>query len=217
MAQYELAADLVHGALGADEINRIDAVGGGFGADAIAHEVGDFVVRARGRAGSLTAEDGAGVPFGRRKQAIADLAFGGEAQAVAVAAEGLRDGLNQADAAAAVGVLEVAGRLAGMRAADRHERAEFGFEDAADGFAVEHVGGLPMLLGVERHVFDESQFEAAVASETCQRHDFLFGEAVDRDRIEPDLFKAGVAGRRRCRLARDRVLRGARFSGTPLR
>ncbi len=87
----------------------------------------------------LAAEDGAGVPFGGGEEAVADLAFGGEAQAVAGAAERLRDGLDEADAAAAVGVFEIAGGLAGMRAADGHERAEFGFEDAANCFAVEHV------------------------------------------------------------------------------
>ncbi|MCI0332767.1 MAG: hypothetical protein L0228_06050 [Planctomycetes bacterium] len=41
-----LSADLVHGAFGADEIGRVDAVGGGFGEDTVADEVGEVVVAA---------------------------------------------------------------------------------------------------------------------------------------------------------------------------
>ncbi len=123
------------------------------------------------------------------------MAFGGEAQAVASSAEWLRDGLNQTDSAAAVGVFEIAGRLAGMAAADGRERAEFGFEDAADGVAIEDVARLPMLLGIERHVFDESQFEAALAREAGERNDFVFGEPLDGDGVEAYVGETGVLGR----------------------
>ena len=100
--------------------------------------------------------------------------------------------MDQADAAAAIGEFEIDGRLARMRRVDGQQRAEFGFEDAADRVAVEHVGRLPMVLGVERHVFDESQLEAALAGEAGERDDFVFGEAADGDGVEANAFEADV-------------------------
>jgi hypothetical protein len=60
-----LAADLVHRALGAHKINRVDAVCWRFGLNAIAHEVGDVVVEDAGAyaSGSRGTEDGAGLPL----------------------------------------------------------------------------------------------------------------------------------------------------------
>ena len=54
-----LAADLVHGAFGADEVDRVNAVGRGFGANAIANEFDQIVI------GAVGAEDCAGIPFVR--------------------------------------------------------------------------------------------------------------------------------------------------------
>ena len=51
---------------------------------------------------AAAAHDARGVPFDGREQAVADLALGRQPQAVAVAAERLRDRVDEADAAAAV-------------------------------------------------------------------------------------------------------------------
>ena len=71
--------------------------------------------------------------------------------------------MDEPDAAAAIGVDEIDGRLARMRPVDWREGTELVFEDLANRVAVEHVGRLPMLFRVERHVLDESQLEIAVA------------------------------------------------------
>jgi hypothetical protein len=42
-----LTSDLIHGALGADEVDCVDAVGGRFGQDAFADQLGDFIVASR--------------------------------------------------------------------------------------------------------------------------------------------------------------------------
>ena len=47
-----------------------------------------------------------------------------------------------------------------------------------------------MLLGVERHELDEPQFQVALAGELAERHDFVFGDAADRDGVEPNLLEA---------------------------
>ena len=65
---------------------------------------------------------------------------------------------------------------------------------AANCFAIEHVGRLPMSFGIERHVFDEPQLEAALAGEAAERNDFVFGESVNRDGVEPDAFEADFLG-----------------------
>ena len=83
-------------------------------------------------------------------------------------------------------------------AGDGHQRAEFCFEDSADRVAIEHVGRLPMMIGIERHVFDESQLQAAVTGEAGERNDLVFGEAVDGDGVEPNVARSRPAVRRRC-------------------
>ena len=142
----------------------------------------------------MTAEECAGVPFGGGEEAVAHLTFGSEPEAIAGAAEGLRDGLDQANAAAAVGKFKVGRGLAGMRAIDRDEWAEFGFENLANRIAIEDIGLLPVLFGGERHVFDEAEFEVTLASKTGKRNDLVFGEALNGDGVEADLLEADLLG-----------------------
>ena len=86
---------------------------GGFVEDTVADEVGEVVVILLGRGRPCSpAEDGAGVPFGSGDEAAADLAFGGEAVAVAGFANGLRDALNEDDSPTAVGIFEIGGARA---------------------------------------------------------------------------------------------------------
>ena len=77
---------------------------------------------------AAAAEQCASVPFDGRKQAISHLAFGRQPQAIAIAAERLRDGIDEADAAAAIGIREIRGRLAGIGDGHGIERADFAFE-----------------------------------------------------------------------------------------
>ena len=52
-----LAADLIHGALGTDELLRINAVAGLFGGDAVADELNQF------RVAAAAAHQGSGIPL----------------------------------------------------------------------------------------------------------------------------------------------------------
>ena len=53
---------------------------------------------------------------------------------------------------------------------------------------------VPMMLGIQRHVFDESQFQAVLPGELCQRHDFVFRDAADGDGIQANFSEAGLLG-----------------------
>ena len=203
------AADLVHGPLGPDEIVAADAVGRGLGPDAVADQVGDFVVAA------AAAEECAGVPLGGREQAVADLALGREPQAVAVAAERLRHGLDEADAAAAVGVLEIGRRLAGVRRRDRHERAELGFEDAADRRrrrarrpTCQCCSASSGMYSMNRSSRPRSRAKRASGTISSSV------SAVDGDRVEADLLEAGLLCGGDAGQHAVEARRGGRSSGT---
>src|SRR5689334_7132054 len=94
-------ANLVHGAFGLLELVAVDAVSGFFGADTFAHELGDLVVR------GTASRECSKVPFGRRKEAISQFTFRGNAQSVAVLAERQGHGVDKANASAAVGKLKI--------------------------------------------------------------------------------------------------------------
>ena len=128
-----------------------------------------------------------GIPFDGRKQTVSHLPFGRQSQAIAIAAKGLRDRIDEADAAAAIGVREIGRRLAGIVDWQRLERPDFVVNDLPNLRAAKHLVVIPMMFGIERHVLDESQFQAVLAGELRQRHDFLFGDAANRNRIQADL------------------------------
>src|SRR5438105_4522336 len=69
--------------------------------------------------GAAAAQQRAQVVAAGGEQAQEQLAFGGQARAVAVVAERLRDARDDADLAAAVGVAPALGRLAGAAGIDR--------------------------------------------------------------------------------------------------
>src|SRR5262245_2094042 len=115
-------ANLVHRPIGSHEVVGANAMRGGLCTDAVAYELGNFIVRA------AAAQKGAGIPFTRREQTITDLAFCGEPQPVAIAAEWLRHWMNNADFPAAVAKPEIDRRLAGMRRLHRNERSELNFQ-----------------------------------------------------------------------------------------
>src|SRR4029450_9996568 len=100
-----------------------------FGLDAVADELRQLFVSA------AAAQDCAGIPFDGREEAIPHLAFGGDAKAVAVLAERLRDRVDKANRPAAIGEAEVGRRLAGVRSLGRLESSDRFFDKAADFFA----------------------------------------------------------------------------------
>src|SRR5207244_2412796 len=120
-----LASNFIHRAGRPDKVSRVDAVAWLFGADAVAEQLGEVLV------GAAAAEEGAGVPFDDGEQAVANFAFGGEAEAVAIFAERLRDRIDEADGAAAVGKAKVGRRLAGIGALGGLEWADRLFDLAA--------------------------------------------------------------------------------------
>jgi hypothetical protein len=88
-------------------------------------------------AGHRAAQQGAQVVAAAGEQAQEELAFGGQAGAVAVAAEGLRDAADDADLAAAVGIAPALGGLARrLRACSGSQR-----EDRADSAAPPRAEG----------------------------------------------------------------------------
>ena len=95
---------------------------------------------------------------------------GGYPQSIAIGAKGLGYRIDEADAARAVGVAKVNRRLMGVVALMGNERTEFSFQHLADFAAAQHTIAHPLPFGVQRHEFDEAQFQAMVASESCQRH-----------------------------------------------
>ena len=82
----------------------------------------------------------AGVPLDGGKQAVANLAFGREPQPIAIAAERLRHRIDKPDRAAAVGKLEIDGRLAGIGPRDGQRAGQTRLRAMRRIFiAVEHV------------------------------------------------------------------------------
>ena len=110
-----------------------------------------------------------------REQARAELAVGGQADAVAVAAEGLGDARDHADRAVAV---EVAPPVRRGRAAGREllERVHGG--DAADDLVLadDRPAG-PPARGVERHELDEAHLDAVLAAERGEVDDLVVVDA----------------------------------------
>jgi len=78
---HSSAADGVHGADGLDEVGVVDLVAGPFVLDALADLRDDFCFEAG------LSQEGLDVGLFEAEQAVAEFAVGGQAEAVAVAAE----------------------------------------------------------------------------------------------------------------------------------
>ena len=140
-----------------------------------------------GRAG---AHRGAQVELVVGEQARAELAVGGEAHPVAVAAERLGDRRDDTDRATPVEVAPPVGR---RRAAGRHllERVD-GVDRRDDLVLADDLVVHPVRTGVERHELDEPHLDVAVAAERRQVDDLVVVDAalddgVDLHRVEPGL------------------------------
>ena len=148
-----------------------------------------------GRAG---AQRLAQVGLVHREQAGAQLALGGHADAVAVAAERLGDGGDEADLALPVGEAPAARRAVAL-AADGLERIR-----RVDQPPISALGStrsrVHVAVGVERHELDEADLVRVLAGELGEAHDLVLGEVLQRDDVDLDRAQLGVllGGREPC-------------------
>src|SRR3954451_19106338 len=143
------------------------------------------------RVGGAGAERRLQIPLAAREQARAQLAVRGQADAIAGGAERLRDRVDEADLAGAVGeavALRGRGRLRG----DLLERPAL-LDDRPDLGARQHLVVAPRALGVERHELDEADDVRLAAGELGERGHLRLREALDRDRVDLDRAQLGVA------------------------
>ena len=164
------------------EIGLVDSMAFFFFVDGGADIGGDFLV------GGAVAEQRFQIVIFGAEKAGAELAVGGDADARAVAAERLRDGSDQADFAAAVGEAIFAGGFAALMG-DGNERPA-GFDAALDFGGSDDQLARPMAVGIERHVFDETHDEIAIAGELGEGFDFTVVDAADEDGVDFDGLEA---------------------------
>ena len=128
------------------------------------------------------------------EQARAQAAVGGDADAVAVAAERLGDGVDEADPARG---RRRSGRRARSRAGSRGSGSSgwTACDQRADLRAGQHLVGRPRAVGVERHELDEAHLVGVLARELGERQHLLLGEAAHRDRVDLDRVRLGEARR----------------------
>jgi len=118
---------------------------------------GDLVV------GLAATERGPQVELVGREQAGTELAVGGEADAVAVAAEGLRDRRDDADKSTTVEVSPAVGRCGAAR---RHLLEVPHRREAGDDLVLaDHGRALPFVGRIERHELDEAHLDAALTAD----------------------------------------------------
>ncbi len=113
--------------------------------------------------GGAVAEQGAEIVVILAEEAGADLAVGGEANAGAVAAEGLRDGSDQANFAGRAVRKFILARGFTLRVRNLDQRP-LRVDAAKDFFGGNHQFARPVTVGIEGHEFDEAHDYAAIAS-----------------------------------------------------
>src|SRR6266550_9046991 len=120
---------------------------------------------------SLT-QPGPKVVFGDAEEAGADFAVGGQAEAIAMAAEGFADGSDEADFPPAIGKHPAPGSGGGMI----HRgwmQLESSLQSSED-FAARHDHFLkPGPSGIQRHELDESEAQILGASELGERFNLI--------------------------------------------
>src|SRR5580704_15100766 len=129
------------------------------------------------------------------EEAGAQFAVGGQANARAVAAKGLRDWSDQADfSGSAVGETIFAGGFTAF-VGNLHERPA-GVNTLVDFRGGDDEVARPMAIGVQRHKLDESHDDAALACEFGEGFDFVVIEATD----EHGVYFCGSEPRALCRV-----------------
>jgi hypothetical protein len=143
--------------------------------------------------GGAAAHFSAEIVFEIRKEAGADLAVGGEADAAARSAEGLGDGGDDADLAYSVGEAIAAGGFAGGVGCERTQGMD-GVQ-TGDDFAQgnDHFRG-PEAVFFERHEFDEAHDDVFASGEVGEAFNLVVVEATQEDAVDFDALEAGLLG-----------------------
>src|SRR5579871_3756026 len=173
------AADAAHRALRRHKIRLADMVPLFF----LPHDGleirGKFLVRL------AVAETRAQVVFRDAEQAGADLAVGGQPQAIAMAAERLANGRNQADFAAPISKGPTYSSLGGII---RRQLTQFktGFEPLQDFAAGHDQILLPGMRGIQWHELDEPERHVLLAREIRERLNLVVVDRADDDGVDLD-------------------------------
>src|SRR5579859_538736 len=155
-------------------------------ADHVADEPDEFVVR------SAAAHKFMQVMVPYRKQAGANLAVGGNANAAAMPAEGMRYRSNNSDLANAVVKAITAGGLTVlMRDFDQRPVLRHALENFVE---CHYYSRCPHPIFFERHELDEAHDHAFFARKLAKRDDLVFVEAAHQYAIYFDRPQPGVAG-----------------------
>src|SRR6266850_2918481 len=174
--RFPLASDKNHGARRGDKTGLVDAVAFLFFHDD-GGDVGDQIL-----VGGAFAQHGAQVVIVLAEKTGAKFSVGGEADARAVTAEGLRDWGDEADfAGGAVGETVFARGFAAL-VGNLHQgpasvNALLDFRGRDD-----EIPG-PVAVGIEGHEFDETHDDTAVAGEFCEGFDLVVIESADEDSV----------------------------------
>jgi hypothetical protein len=127
-----------------------------------------------------------------RKKAGADLAVGGDADATAVTAEGMRNRSDDSDFANAV-VEVIPSRGFAARVRDLDQRAIL--RHALDNFIQrDHRRGRPGSVFLERHEFDKANDDAFFTSKHAEGDDLIFIEAAHEHAVNLDRPKPRTPG-----------------------
>ena len=124
----------------------------------------------------------------KTEKAGADFTVSGEAEAVALTAEGFADGVDEADFALPFfAVLEppASGGGGGVFHSDEFE-IKGGLEAFEDFAAGDDVFALPSAARVERHKFDEAHHQCLIARELGEGFEFVFVEIANDDGVDFD-------------------------------
>ncbi len=143
--------------------------------------------------GGVGREERADIGFFAGKEAIAEFPVGGEAEAVAIEAEGFADGGDEAEAVA-VWEAVLGGGGAGVGVGHGFERAAFGLNAAEHFGGGEDLAAGPEFLGIERHELDEADFHLAFAGKADERDKVIFRDAFDGNGVQLDFLETGGAG-----------------------
>jgi len=179
----ELSADVNHGPGRFQESGLADVVAGFLFQDCVDDEFAEI-----GVGGSL-AELAVEVVFFVGKEAGADFAVGGEADAATGSAEGLRHGSDDADFAFAICESVSPGGFAGGIGGESDERKDGA--EPGDDFAErhDHVGG-PETVFSEGHEFDEADDEVFAAGKVAEGLDLIVVETAKQDAVDFDRAEA---------------------------
>src|SRR6266436_7851028 len=170
-AIFHLSPDKYHGTRGWHETGLIDAMALLLFHDYGADISGQILV------GGAFAEQTAQVMIVLAEEARAELAVGGKPDAGAMAAERLGDRGDEADfTGCAVGEALFAGGLAAL-VGDLFERPA-GLDTPVDLCGGDYQVTCPVTVGIERHEFDKTHDDAAIAGEFGKSFDFVIVEAA---------------------------------------